>query len=136
MVLLVPPDMPRTADREIYPVGLTDTLRRLHQEYGFQKLVITENGAAFADEFSSDGRVHDVERVAFFRAHLQQVLRAREQGVPVDAYFAWSMMDNFEWSEGYTLRYGIFHVDFDTQERRPKDSAHFLRGVTGRGEAR
>lgn len=120
-------DMPRTADREIYPVGLSDTLRRLHQEYGFKRLVVTENGAAFTDEFSSDGRVHDVERVAFFRAHLQQMLKARKEGVPVDAFFAWSLMDNFEWSEGYTLRYGLVHVDFETQARLPKDSAEFLR---------
>ncbi|HWA76781.1 MAG TPA: GH1 family beta-glucosidase [Polyangiaceae bacterium] len=121
--------MPRTADREIYPLGLSDTLRRLHQEYGFKKLVVTENGAAFPDEFSSDGRVHDVERVAFFRAHLQQMLKARGEGIPVDAYFAWSLMDNFEWSEGYTLRYGLVHVDFETQVRKPKDSAEFLRSL-------
>jgi beta-glucosidase len=121
--------MPRTADREIYPLGLSDTLRRLHQEYGFKRLVVTENGAAFPDEFSSDGRVHDVERVAFFRAHLQQMRSLREQGIPVDGYFAWSLLDNFEWSEGYTLRYGLVHVDFDTQVRKPKDSAEFLRSL-------
>jgi beta-glucosidase len=120
-------DMPRTADREIYPVGLFDTLQRLHAEYGFKHLVVTENGAAFSDEISSDGRVHDVERVAFFRAHLSQMLAAREAGIPVDAYFGWSLMDNFEWSEGYTLRYGLVHVDFETQVRLPKDSAEFLR---------
>lgn len=120
-------DVPRTADREIYPIGLADTLRRLHHEYGFKKLVVTENGAAFHDELSSDGRVHDVERVAFFRAHLQQMLNVREEGVPVDGYFAWSLLDNFEWSEGYSLRYGIVRVDYDTQVRLPKDSAEFLR---------
>jgi beta-glucosidase len=122
-----PVGTPRTADREIFPVGLSDTLRRLHDEYKFKQLVVTENGAAFPDELSSDGRVHDVERVAFFRAHLAQILKAREAGVPVDGYFAWSLMDNFEWSEGYTLRYGLVHVDFDTLVRLPKDSAEFLR---------
>jgi beta-glucosidase len=124
---LRPSGTPRTADREIYPAGLSDTLRRLHEEYQFKQLVITENGAAFPDELSSDGRVHDVERVAFLRAHLAQILRAREAGVPVEGYFAWSLMDNFEWSEGYTLRYGLVRVDFDTQARLPKDSAEFLR---------
>jgi beta-glucosidase len=124
-----PSDTPRTADREIYPAGLSHVLQRLHEEYGFKQLVVTENGAAFPDELSSDGRVHDVERVAFFRAHLQQMLKARQRGVPVDAYFAWSLLDNFEWSEGYTLRYGLVHVDFETQVRLPKDSAEFFRSL-------
>ena len=66
--------------------------------------------------------------------HLEQVADARRAGVPVDGYFAWSLMDNFEWSQGYTLRYGIVHVDFETQERRPKDSAHFLRSLSRRHE--
>jgi len=63
------------------------------------------------------------------RQHLEQVLRARQQGIPVDGYFAWSLMDNFEWSEGYTLRYGIVHVDFESQRRTPKASAHFVRSL-------
>lgn len=120
---------PRTADREIYPPGLYDVLERLHREYGAQRLVVTENGAAFPDELTSDGRVHDGGRVEFLRAHLEQLARARRAGVPVEAYFAWSLMDNFEWSEGYTLRYGVVHVDFETQARRPKDSALFLRSL-------
>jgi beta-glucosidase len=61
------------------------------------------------------------------RRHLEEVVKARAEGLPVDGYFAWSLMDNFEWSEGYTLRYGIVHVDFETQKRTPKDSAQFLR---------
>jgi beta-glucosidase len=67
--------------------------------------------------------------VAFFRAHLEELARARAEGVPVDAYFAWSLMDNFEWSEGYTLRYGICRVDFESQRRTPKASARFLRSL-------
>jgi beta-glucosidase len=128
--------LPRTADREIYPAGLREVLVRMHEEYDFERLVVTENGAAFDDVLEQDGSIHDSGRVEFLRAHLEEVVAARQQGVPVEAYCAWSLMDNFEWSEGYTLRYGIFHVDFETQERRPKDSAHFLRGVTGRGEPR
>jgi beta-glucosidase len=119
----------RTADREIYPAGLAEVLRRLHLEYGFQHLVVTENGAAFADEIAADGQVHDLGRVAFFRQHLAQIVSLRQQGIPVAGYFAWSLMDNFEWAEGYTLRYGIVHVDFETQTRLPKDSAHFLRSL-------
>jgi beta-glucosidase len=126
-------DLPRTADREIYPLGLRETLDRLHLQYRVPRIVVTENGAASsADEPIEDGRVHDVVRVDFLRAHLEQVVQARRAGVPVDGYFAWSLMDNFEWSEGYTLRYGIVHVDFETQRRTPKDSALFLRSLSAR----
>jgi beta-glucosidase len=120
---------PRTLDREIYPWGLYDVLERLQREYGAKRLVVTENGAAFADELEADGRVHDAERVEFLRRHLEQVARARRHGINVEGFFAWSLLDNFEWSEGYTLRYGITHVDFATQQRRPKDSALFLRSL-------
>jgi beta-glucosidase len=119
--------LPRTADREIYAPGLRELLVRLHREYGVGRIVITENGAAFDDRVEPDGAIHDAGRVEFLRQHLAEVAAARAEGVPVDGYFAWSLMDNFEWSEGYTLRYGIFHVDFATQARRPKDSAKFLR---------
>ena len=126
-------DLPRTADREIYPAGLREVLDRLHQSYGVPRIVVTENGAASrADELVQDGRIHDPVRVDFLRAHLEQVAEARAAGVPVDGYFAWSLMDNFEWSEGYTLRYGIVHVDFETQKRTPKDSALFLRSLSQR----
>jgi beta-glucosidase len=108
-------------------------LERLHGQYAIRRIVITENGAATkADEVILDGRVHDASRVEFLRQHLEQVLRARGRGVPVQGYFAWSLLDNFEWSEGYTLRYGIVHVDFETQRRTPKDSAYFLRAVCGK----
>ena len=124
-------DLPRTADREIYAAGLGEVLQRLHTHYKVPRIVITENGAASkADEPIVDGRVKDDVRVDFLRQHLEQVLIARRQGIPVDGYFAWSLMDNFEWSEGYTLRYGIVHVDFETQRRLPKDSAHFLRSLS------
>jgi beta-glucosidase len=122
----------RTLDREIYPRGLGEMLRRLHADYRPKSMVITENGAAFADEVAGDGRVHDAGRVAFLRSHLEEVVKARNDGLPVEGYFAWSLMDNFEWSEGYTLRYGIVHVDFETQRRTPKDSAYFIRSLSRR----
>ena len=123
-------ELPRTADREIYPQGLFEVVERLHRQYGVQRIVITENGAASrADEAVSDDGVRDPVRVGFLRDHLAQVLLARQQGIPVEGYFAWSLLDNFEWSEGYTLRYGVVHVDFATQRRTPKDSALFLRGL-------
>jgi beta-glucosidase len=123
--------LPRTADREIYAPGLREVLDRLHQRYRVPRIVITENGAASkADEAIENGRVHDSVRVDFLRQHLEQVALARRDGIPVDGYFAWSLMDNFEWSEGYTLRYGVVHVDFTTQKRTPKDSALFLRSLS------
>jgi beta-glucosidase len=125
--------LPRTADREIYAPGLHELVTRLHREYGQKRIVITENGAAFPDTVAADGGVADPGRVAFLEQHLAEVVRARREGVPVEAYFAWSLMDNFEWSEGYTLRYGIFHVDFATQERRPKDSAKLLKALGRKG---
>ena len=128
--------LPRTADREIYAPGLREVLTRMHREYGFSRLIVTENGAAFEDVVEADGAIHDHGRTEFFRAHLDELRQATLQGIPVESYFAWSLMDNFEWSEGYTLRYGLFHVDFATLERRPKDSAHFFRGVTGRDRPR
>ena len=123
---------PRTADREIYPDGLVDLLRRLHREYDIGRIVITENGAAFPDEVAADGTIHDTGRVEFLRAHLEKLAQARGEGIPVDAYFAWSLMDNFEWNMGYTLRYGLVHVDFETQKRTPKDSARFFRDLIRR----
>lgn len=125
-------EYPRTEDREIYPQGLGELLRHLHVEYGPKRMTITENGAAFQDVLCADGHVHDQARIEFLRAHLQQVAMARQQGVPVDGFYVWSLLDNFEWSEGYSLRYGLIHVDFETQNRAPKDSAYFLRSLSRR----
>jgi beta-glucosidase len=120
---------PRTLDREVYPQGLLDQLRRLHRDYAVPRIVITENGSAFTDEVAADGSVHDEGRIDFIRAHLTKLLEAREEGIGVEAYFAWSLMDNFEWNAGYSIRYGLVHVDFDTQKRTPKDSAHYFRSL-------
>ncbi len=122
-------EFPRTADREVYPNGLGALLRRLSQDYGCRRLLITENGAAFIEAPSPAGAVEDRARVEFLDAHLQQVVAARAQDVGVEAYFAWSLMDNFEWAEGYDMRYGIVHVDYATLQRTPKRSAHFLKSL-------
>jgi beta-glucosidase len=97
------------------------------------QLAVTENGAAYDDVVSPDGAVHDVERVEFLEAHLAAILDAIDQGVPVRGYFYWSLMDNFEWAWGYDKRFGIVRVDYDTQERTPKDSAiAYTRIIAGR----
>lgn len=115
--------LPRTGmDWEVQPEGLTRLLRRLATEYAPDiPLFVTENGAAYDDE-PVDGRVPDVERTAFLRAHLAATLDAAEAGVDVRGYFAWSLLDNYEWAWGYEKRFGIVRVDYDTQERIVKDS--------------
>lgn len=116
---------------EVYPQGLTELLARLHRDYGVRRLRVTENGAAFKDVVV-DGRVDDERREAYLRRHIEATAEAIAQGVPVDAYFAWSLMDNFEWASGYEKRFGLVHVDYDTLQRTPKRSAlwyrHFLKG--------
>lgn len=109
---------------EVYPQGLTELLCRLHQDYPVKHLRVTENGAAFKDEMV-DGSVDDERRESYLRKHILATHRARELGVPVDAYFAWSLMDNFEWASGYEKRFGLVHVDYATQKRTPKRSAHW-----------
>ena len=114
---------------EVYPDGLTDTLRWIHDRYGAIPLYVTENGAAFYDPPTVRGRVTDPLRVAYLRAHLRATLDAIEAGVDVRGYIAWSLLDNFEWNHGYAQRFGLVHVDYATQRRKPKASARFLREV-------
>lgn len=111
---------------EVYPAGLTELLTRLHRDYRLPPVYITENGAAYADR-CVNGRVDDQDRIAYLSGHLQAVALARDAGVDVRGYFAWSLLDNFEWAHGYTKRFGIVHVDYATQVRTPKASALWLR---------
>ncbi len=123
-----PRGLPTTAmGWEVQPEGLTRLLKRVHGEYAGPAgtaIYVTENGAAYDDAVAGDGSVHDAERTAFLRAHLGAVLDAVDAGVPVQGYFYWSLMDNFEWAWGYDKRFGIVRVDYDTQERTVKDSGH------------
>ena len=116
---------------EVYPPGLTELLCRLHQDYAPKRLRVTENGAAFKDD-CLNGEVNDERRESYLREHIRATLDAIERGVPVDAYFAWSLLDNFEWSSGYAKRFGLIYVDYDTLHRIPKRSAkwygQFLKG--------
>ncbi len=114
---------------EVYPEGLYNLLARLRFEYGFPAFYITENGAAFPDQLGADGQVDDQQRISYLRRHLQQLQRAVACGVPVRGYFAWSLMDNFEWSFGYSKRFGLFYTDYATQRRIPKASARWYARV-------
>ncbi|MFF0250436.1 GH1 family beta-glucosidase [Streptosporangium sandarakinum] len=125
-------DAPKTAmGWAIQPFGLTDLLVRLSRDYPGTPLVITENGAAFDDEVK-DGAVHDPDRVSYLDAHLRAAHAAIERGADLRGYMVWSLMDNFEWAEGYGKRFGVVHVDYTTQRRTPKDSALWYRDVIRR----
>jgi beta-glucosidase len=115
---------------EVFPQGLTDTLLWVKARYGNPPVYITENGAAFYDPPVADGnRVCDPLRAEYLRTHLTALHQALAAGADVRGYFAWSLLDNFEWSHGYSKRFGIVHVDFETQKRTPKDSARFYTQV-------
>jgi beta-glucosidase len=132
--VVVPPGVGATAmGWAIEPASLTEVLLRLRREYPPIRLYVTENGAAFDDEVGPDGRVDDRRRIAFLRDHLSAAHRAIEAGVPVAGYFVWSFLDNFEWAEGYSKRFGLVYVDYETQERIPKESARWYREALRRG---
>ena len=123
---------PRTINRrpeltemgwEVYPEGLYEILTRLKADYDFPAYYVTENGAAFADHVGADGQVFDSRRVAYLRDHFVQAARAIAEEVPLRGYFVWSLMDNFEWSFGFSKRFGLVHTDYATQQRTPKASA-------------
>ncbi len=112
----------------IMPDGLRELLVDITRRYGPRAIYITENGAAFED-IVEDGAVHDVRRVQYLKEHFAAARRAISDGVPLRGYFVWSLMDNFEWAHGYDKRFGIIHVDYETQQRIPKDSAFYLSQV-------
>ena len=114
--------------------GLTEILTTLRDRYGDPELYVTENGACYDDVVSADGTVRDDDRVAFLREHLAAARAALAAGVKLRGYFVWSLLDNFEWSEGYSRRFGIVRVDFQTLKRTPKSSYLFLaETIRGRG---
>ena len=107
---------------EVYPEGLTELLVRMHTDYPVPPLYVTENGGAFKDPMVT-GRVHDADRTDYIARHIDAVAHAMGQGVRMEGYMVWSLLDNFEWASGYAKRFGIVHVDYATQERTLKDSA-------------
>ncbi|GAA4673221.1 GH1 family beta-glucosidase [Nocardioides nanhaiensis] len=128
--------LPRTSiGWEVEPSGLTRLLLRLREDYGaaLPPLVITENGAAFHDVVDADGEVRDPARLAYVRDHLLALHAAMEQGVDVRGYYVWSLLDNYEWAYGYAQRFGVVHVDYDTQVRTPKASARWYAEVARTG---
>ena len=122
-----PPSMPSTAmGWPIDPTGLTEGLIRLRNHYGNPDVYVTENGACFSDSLATEGTVRDVDRIAYLRDHLAAVREAITAGVKLRGYFVWSLLDNFEWEEGYSRRFGVIYVDFKTLKRAPKASYQWL----------
>ncbi len=117
---------------EVYPQGLEDLLVRLMKEYDAPAVYVTENGSAWPDAPNRDGYVSDPARAAYLVDHLEAVARAAAQGVPVKGYFAWSLLDNFEWAYGFRPRFGLVYVDYETQRRTLKLSGHTYRDLIAR----
>jgi beta-glucosidase len=130
LAVSTPPRPPLTAiGWEQDPTAFTELLLRVSREHPGLPLYISENGSAWDDTVDADGAVHDPERVAYLRAHLAAVHDAITDGAEVRGYFAWSLMDNFEWAAGYSMRFGIVHVDYETQARTIKDSGRLYASV-------
>lgn len=131
----VPSGLPRsTMGWEVDPEGLHQLLTRIPRDYQVPALYITENGMALYDEPNSAGEIDDHERIKFMEAHLRAAHRALEDGVDLRGYFAWSLLDNFEWSLGLEKRFGLIHVDYKSQTRTPKASAHWYKALVSTGE--
>lgn len=117
----------------IVPAGFTELLTGMKERYGdkLPPLMITENGTAINDEPDADGRIADTRRIDYLATHLAAVKDAIDAGVDVRGYFQWSLMDNFEWAEGFAQRFGLVHIDYANQQRRPKDSYRWYRDLIG-----
>lgn len=114
---------------EVFPEGLLRVLGRLHFEYQFPKIYVTENGASYSDGPDKDGKVSDERRISYLREHFRAAHQAIQAGIPLAGYFVWSLFDNFEWAYGYAQRFGIVWVDYETQKRIVKDSGHWFKEV-------
>jgi beta-glucosidase len=125
------PDRPPTTamDWPVEPASFTELLRALAKEYPSTPMAVTENGAAYFDTVAADGSVHDPDRAAYLTAHIGAVLDAIDAGVDIRGYFAWSLLDNFEWAWGLSQRFGLVHVDYANQRRTPKTSATVYREI-------
>ena len=126
-----PPSFPHAPSPwlTVGPEGLYWLPRHVNKLWGVKEIYITENGCSSSDVPAADGNVYDTDRVTFLRNYLSQLQRATAEGVPVKGYFCWSLMDNFEWADGYTNRFGLHYVDYASQKRTPKLSAHFYKEV-------
>jgi beta-glucosidase len=131
--IVEPEGVERTAfGWQVSPQGMVDLLERVHRDYAPGPIYLTENGSTWDDVVLPDGRVDDVRRLSYLARHLDAARQVLARGVPLKGYFYWSLLDNFEWAEGYTRRFGLAYVDYATQKRTLKSSGHwyaqFLQG--------
>src|SRR5699024_782772 len=115
-------------DWPIYPEGFYKVLTYIHGKYGSTPIYITENGACYNNEVEN-GQVNDIGRINYLKTHLAALQRSIDSGVPVKGYLCWSLLDNFEWAEGYTMRFGLVHVNYRTLERTKKESYYWFKKV-------
>lgn len=113
----------------IVPDAFLSLLRTLDARYDLPPLYITENGCSFPDEVGPDGTVDDSSRIEFLDAHIKAMRTAIDEGIDIRGYYTWSLLDNFEWAEGYHPRFGLVHVDYETQKRTPKKSYAWYRDL-------
>ncbi len=111
---------------EVYPPGLFEIVERVFREYAPRKILITENGIALKDELK-EGKIEDRARIRFIEEHLRYLYKAIQKGYPVRGYFVWSLLDNFEWAWGFSKRFGLVFVDYQTRKRIPKESFYFYK---------
>ncbi|MDQ6903719.1 MAG: family 1 glycosylhydrolase, partial [Bacteroidota bacterium] len=111
---------------EVYPQSIYEILKKYDKYEGIKEIIITENGAAFEDEVLGDS-VHDQSRVNFLQDHIAQILKAKSEGVKVTGYFVWTLMDNFEWAEGFLPRFGLIYVNFNDNSRIIKSSGYWYK---------
>ena len=116
----------------VSPEGMVTLLTRIQRDYAPAQVYLTENGSTYEDVVEADGSINDLQRLSYLARHLDAARQALAQGVPLKGYFAWSLLDNFEWADGYATRFGLVHVDYATQKRTPKLSASFYRETIAR----
>src|SRR5512136_2795004 len=115
---------------EVYPQGIYDLLTRIWKDYHPTcEILITENGIPLSDTVDADGCIHDERRIRYIQDHLMQIHLAMQNGIPIKGYFHWSFADNFEWALGYTPRFGLAYIDYNTQQRIVKESGHWFHQV-------
>ncbi len=131
----IPGEGPRTEfNWEVWPAAIYQMIMRVTKDYGRPPIYVTENGCSYSDGPGADGRVHDDKRIEFLNGYIGQVGRALAEGADVRGYYCWTLIDNFEWAMGFSQRFGIVHVDFDSLKRTVKDSGYWMRDLITAGE--
>jgi len=126
----IPGPGPRTAfGWEVWPAAIYQMIKRVDADYGHPPIYVTENGCSYPAAPGPDGKVHDQERIEYYRGYVGQVARAIDEGCDVRGYYAWTLLDNFEWAMGFSQRFGLVHCDFETQKRTIKDSGYWFRDL-------